>query len=159
MVFNTIFNSISDILGSQCTYPCFPGVLLTSTPHNILSKPLTAFPQNHCETTDRGERGMNPVAMTIINPLKGYWPSRGSNQQPPVLKSTTLPTELWGSASSTQGETVVKGYSIIPKNQKFWLKSLPTSHMISVSVLVKVFRHQSFRVTNISFKNLFYLSP
>ena len=31
----------------QCTYPCFPGVLLTSTPHNILSKPLAAFPHNH----------------------------------------------------------------------------------------------------------------
>ena len=30
---------------------------------------------------------MNPVAMTIINPRKEYWPSQGSNQQPPVLKS------------------------------------------------------------------------
>ena len=30
----------------QCTYPCFRGALLTSTPHNILSKPLAAFP--HC---------------------------------------------------------------------------------------------------------------
>ena len=38
---------------------------------------------------------MNPVAMTIINPRKEYWPSRGSNQQPPVLKSATLLTELW----------------------------------------------------------------
>ena len=45
-----------------------------------------------------GERGMNPVAMTIINPWKEYWPSRGSNQRPPVIKSATLPTELWGSA-------------------------------------------------------------
>ena len=32
----------------QCIYPCFPGVLLTSTPHNILSKPLAAFQLNHC---------------------------------------------------------------------------------------------------------------
>ena len=24
---------------------------------------------------DSGERGMNPVAMTIINPWKEYWPS------------------------------------------------------------------------------------
>ena len=31
-----------------CTYPCFPGVLLTSTPYNILSKPLAAFPHKHC---------------------------------------------------------------------------------------------------------------
>ena len=27
------------------------------------------------ETTDRGERGMNPVAVTLINPQKEYWPS------------------------------------------------------------------------------------
>ena len=40
---------------------------------------------------------MNPVAMTVINPRKEYWPSRGSNQRPPVLKSATLPTELLGS--------------------------------------------------------------
>ena len=50
------------------------------------------------ETTDSAERGMNPVAMTIINPRREYWPSRGSNQRPPFLKSATLPTELWGSA-------------------------------------------------------------
>ena len=34
--------------GCQCTYLCFPGVLLTSAPHNILSKPLAAFPRYHC---------------------------------------------------------------------------------------------------------------
>ena len=50
------------------------------------------------ETMDSGERGMKPVAMTIINPQKEYWPSWGSNQRPPVLKSETLPTELWGLA-------------------------------------------------------------
>ena len=42
--FSTIFQLHRE---SQCTYSCFPGVLLTSTPHNILSKPLTAFPHNH----------------------------------------------------------------------------------------------------------------
>ena len=31
----------------QYTYLCFSGVLLTSTPHNVLSKPPTAFPFNH----------------------------------------------------------------------------------------------------------------
>ena len=46
------------------------------------------------DTIDSGERGMNPVAMTIINRRKEYWPSRGSNQRPPILKSATLPTEL-----------------------------------------------------------------
>ena len=34
--------------GGKCTYPCFPGVLWTSTPHNILSKPLAAVLHNHC---------------------------------------------------------------------------------------------------------------
>ena len=44
---------------------------------------------------DNGEKGMNLVAMTII---KEYLPSWGSNQRPPILKSATLTTELWGSA-------------------------------------------------------------
>ena len=39
-------------------------------------------------TTDSVERGMNPVAMAIINPWKGYWTSLGSNQRPPVLNIT-----------------------------------------------------------------------
>ena len=47
---------------------------------------------------DSSERGMNPVAMAIINPRKEYWPNRGSNQRPTVLKFGTLPTELRGSA-------------------------------------------------------------
>ena len=34
------------------------------------------------ETTDSGERGMNPVAMTIINPQKKYWSSRDRNGDP-----------------------------------------------------------------------------
>ena len=31
----------------QCTYLCFPGVCVTSTLLNTLSKPLAAFPHNH----------------------------------------------------------------------------------------------------------------
>ena len=30
----------------QCTYPCFPWVLLTNVSQNILRKPLAAFPHN-----------------------------------------------------------------------------------------------------------------
>ena len=48
------------------------------------------------KTMDNGERGINPVAMTFVNPGREYWPSRGSNQQPPVLKACMLPTLLWG---------------------------------------------------------------
>ena len=47
---------------------------------------------------DSGEGVINPVAMTIINPQKEYWLSRGSNQQPHVLKPNTLLNEVWGSA-------------------------------------------------------------
>ena len=43
--FSTVFQLYR---GGQCTYPCFPGVLVTSIPYNILSKPLAAFPHNHC---------------------------------------------------------------------------------------------------------------
>ena len=43
--FSTVFQLYHD---GQCTYPCFPGGPLTSTPHNIHSKPLAAFSDNHC---------------------------------------------------------------------------------------------------------------
>ena len=46
---------------------------------------------------------MDPVAVIIINSRKEYWQSRGSNQGPPVLKSATLQTELWGSAQESEG--------------------------------------------------------
>ena len=91
--FSTVFQLY---LGDQCTYPCFPGFLLTSTiffPSHWLLSHISIV-----ETTNSGERGINPVTMIMINPLKEYWPSRGSNQRPPVLKSATLPSELWGSA-------------------------------------------------------------
>ena len=81
--------------GGQCTYPCFPGVLfLIMSPHNILSKPQLLSKITIVETMDSRERGMSPVAMTIINPQKEYWPSKGSSQRPPVLKSATIATEL-----------------------------------------------------------------
>ena len=80
----------------QFTYPCFPGVLLTSTQHKNLSKPVGSFPRNHWRND---ERGINPVAMTVISSQRKYLPRRGSNQPPPVLKSATLPTGLRGSAN------------------------------------------------------------
>ena len=44
-LFSTIFQLYCV---NQCFYPCFPGVLLSSSPRHILSKPLAAFPHNHC---------------------------------------------------------------------------------------------------------------
>ena len=50
MPFSTVFQLYR---GRQCTYPCFPGVLLTSVPHIILSKPLAAFPHDHCRNNGK----------------------------------------------------------------------------------------------------------
>ena len=57
----------------QCTYPCL---------EFFLTVLCTIFFQSHwllshitiVETMDSGERGMNYDAMTIIIPLKDYWP-------------------------------------------------------------------------------------
>ena len=115
----TLFSTVFQLYhGSPCTYPCFPGVLLPSTPHNILSKPLAAFPCTIFKTMDSGESGMNPVAITIINPQREYWPSWGSNQRPPVLKSTMLPTELWSLALP---EMKVREMSMIKKKLNIWI--------------------------------------
>ena len=88
MPFSTVFQLYHR---GQCTYPSFPGVLLTSTLRNILFKPLAGLLHNHYR---HNAREMNPVAMTIINPWKKYWPSWGSNQRPPVLRSAMLLIEL-----------------------------------------------------------------
>ena len=43
----TPFSTVFQLLvyrGGQGTHPSFPGILLTSTPQDILSKPLAAFP-------------------------------------------------------------------------------------------------------------------
>ena len=51
MPFLTVFQLYHS---GQYTYPCFPGVFLTNTLHNILSKPLSAFPRNYCR--NNGQR-------------------------------------------------------------------------------------------------------
>ena len=71
---------------------------LTSTLHNILSKPLATFPLNHFKTRDNGERGMNPVVMTIVNLWKEYWIEPGTCSQVSNAK-----TELWGLANMDLG--------------------------------------------------------
>ena len=49
---------------------------------------------------DSSERGMNPVAMPVINPQKEYCQRQVSNQQPSVLKCCALSTELSSSSRS-----------------------------------------------------------
>ena len=60
--------------GGQYEYPYFPVGLSTSTPHNILSKPLAVSHITIAETINSGEK-MNPVAMTITSSRGEYWPS------------------------------------------------------------------------------------
>ena len=97
MMFNVVFNSILVISWRpvHLSMRSWSSFNQYSAQYSFQANWLR-FPLNHCKTTDSGERGMNPVAMAIIDPQKEYWPSRGSNQLPPVFKSATLPTELWG---------------------------------------------------------------
>ena len=72
--FSTLFQLYCD---GQYIYPCFPRVLLTSTPHSVLPKPLAAFPHNHCRNNaTNSDARMNPVAIPIINLRKEYRQSR-----------------------------------------------------------------------------------
>ena len=72
MVFNDILNRTS-VISASAPIHAFLKFFLTSTPHNILCSPLAAVPYDHMtivEITDSGERRINPVAKTILNPLK-----------------------------------------------------------------------------------------
>ena len=100
MVFNAVFNSAPIHAFLVFFQPVLRTIFFSS--HWLLSHIAIV------QTMDSGFRGMNLVAMTIINPRKEYWPNRGlSNQRLPVLKSATLPTELWGWALLTQSMTQI----------------------------------------------------
>ena len=78
MVFNAVSNSILVILRR----PLHLSMLSWNSfnRYNILSKPLAAFHHNHCRNNKQLRE----------------------RNKPPVLKSPTLPTELWGSAQNVQ---------------------------------------------------------
>ena len=88
--FSTVFQIYR---GGQCTYPCFPGVLLTSNPHHILPKPLAAFPHNHCRNNgqrrERNESCRNDYYQSPerIFAKPGIEPTRTCSQ---------VPYQLWG---------------------------------------------------------------
>ena len=102
ILFNAVFNIISILCDTQCTYQHYFDILRHPLHLSMLfwsSFYLGSSQYSLChwlfsvitvvESVDSGERGMNPVAMTIINLRR-----RESNQRPTVLKSYTLPTEL-----------------------------------------------------------------
>ena len=68
MVFNFIFQHYFSYITAPSASPCYVRDSFTRTSHSILSEPLGAF--LHSRDGNNGERGMNPAAMTIINPRK-----------------------------------------------------------------------------------------
>ena len=98
MVFNTVFNSISFIsrLPVHLSMLSWNSFNQYSAQYSFQATGRFYY-ITVVKTTNSAEKGMIPVPMTIINPWKEYWLSRGLNQRPPVLKSAMLPTELWGS--------------------------------------------------------------
>ena len=90
--FSTLFQLYID---RQCTFLCLPPVLFNDTPQNSLVKPLAGSPHNHRQNNGQQSERINPVAMTLINPLKEHSSSGGSNQRSHVLKSCTLANVLY----------------------------------------------------------------
>ena len=86
---------------------------------------------------DSDERGMNPIAMTIINPRKECCSSQGSNQRPLVLKSYVLLTELWGLAQPWEKifsthkhgkEKIENNHHVLLFPQSFYLSTFQESN-------------------------------
>ena len=73
MVFNAILNSISVISRWPVHLSMFSWSSFKSVLHTIFSPSHWLFSHvTIVETMDSCERGINPVAMTIINPRKEY---------------------------------------------------------------------------------------
>ena len=94
MMFNAVSTLFQLYRGVPCTYPCFPSVIFTSTPHNTASKPLATFPHNHRRKNRHGYERNESCRDDYLNSLKEYWSGRGSNLRLTGLKPFTLPTEL-----------------------------------------------------------------
>ena len=101
MVFNTVFNSISVTSQWLVHLSMFSWSSFNQYSTQYSFQATGCFPTKPLSKQWRAVSGMNSVAMTIINPLKEYWQSSGLNQRPPVLKSATLPTELWGAVDAS----------------------------------------------------------
>ena len=60
-----ILNIISVVMQQPVNLSMLPWMFLRSALHNILQKPLAAFPYNHCRNN---EGGINPYKINVINP-------------------------------------------------------------------------------------------
>ena len=110
-MFNAFFKSVSVISRQPVHLSMLSWSFFNQYSAQYSSKPLVAFPHNHSRNNgqrgDRNESHRNDYQQS----WEGYCTSRGSNQQPPVLKSCRLQTELWGSATTLEkksAETIVQ---------------------------------------------------
>ena len=89
----TLFSTLFQLYhGSQCTYPCFPVGPLSSTPHNILSKPLAAFEYNHCRNNrQRWERKQFDWNKSSF---RGSWPNNSLPTGTKWLMTASFTTTL-----------------------------------------------------------------
>ena len=88
--FSTLFQLYHN---TQCKYPCYVIDYFTRTPHCILSEPLAA--SSHSQHGNNDEWGMNPVAMTIINPWERNRPSIDRTNNLLLLSPLSGPAFLW----------------------------------------------------------------
>ena len=76
MVFKAVFNSISAIMRRPVHRSMLSWSSFNQYSEQYSSAAKSCFPHaTIVETTHSREREMNPVAMTIINPRKEYWPT------------------------------------------------------------------------------------
>ena len=103
IIVRLVFNLDSNII-TVMSRPSAPFIALLSFPLPTFRKKafLSHWLHSHItgivKTKFSIEEGVDPVKMTITSPRKEYWPSRGTYQRLPALKSYILLTELWDSA-------------------------------------------------------------
>ena len=123
MVFSKLFQLYR---GGQYIYLCFPGVILTSTLRTILSKPLAAFPHNHCRNNwqrwQRNESCRNDYHQSSERTLAepGIKPATSCSL---VLKATDWAMEL-SRNSFDQAVNLSKGI------RRSWVRICKTSNNV-----------------------------
>ena len=113
MVFSTVFNSIA-----FSTYACFLEILLPSTLHNFLSKPLAPFPHNHCRNNgqqwERNESCRNDY----------HQPSERILAEPGIKPVTSCFQVLYGIYRTTGRNIIQIPSPVIVKPRKTWICEL-----------------------------------
>ena len=94
MVYNAIFNIILVNLGGQCTYPYFP---LYQYSAHYLSKPLSAFTHNHCQSNGQWWEKNESCVIDYHQPLERILAKLGI--KPVTSCSQMLYATDWGTGT------------------------------------------------------------